>query len=231
MERVTYAQTKEDLLRLPPASIGITNAVALKPWRWFAKGELPALKTYSAVEARPAQQMAALKPREGFVLDWELVEDAAGYFSCGETYLMTDDFHVAFAYFVIRATITFAAGSAMYVDEPCFDWNPSCDPETEYVVLISKSDAESGEWMPGSAGSPSFGEYGPALVVPLQNLENPQTYAWSRFGNPGIISSSPTPSRITTKFRRVLVQRSLQTICGRRNSSCPRRAGIAASPT
>lgn len=199
VERVSYAQTKEELLGLPPGSSGITNAAVLKPSRWFAEGELPASKMYSAVESRPVQQMAALKGRHGFVLDWELVYDDWWWdFWCGNTYLIDGEVHIAEAAFEPGSVIKYVANasSSLWVDQFTYFYGGECNGTT-YTILTSVNDDEHGEWVEYSTGTPAVGDYGPALVVQPSELASCQANIIDLYGDPGIIANPPSLSTVT----------------------------------
>ena len=119
VESVRYRQAEQDLLKLPNPEEAATNKTArvASPARWFAEGTAPPMPKWTGETSGPMKLMAALAPRDGFVLDWELVEFVGWQeFWCGWTYLVEGEVHVSEAVFEPGAVIKYGWGSSLWVD-------------------------------------------------------------------------------------------------------------------
>ncbi len=200
VERVGYQQMEKDLLRLIEAETEATNTVVrvTDPRRWFADGKLPSGPKLAQKATPPVQRLAAVSPRTGYVLDWDLVYDGYSWdFYCGITYLVVDAVYLTGAWFEPGCVVKYTEGGSLYVDGPLTCAGGTCNG-TAYSLLTSVNDDAHGEWIEAySSGSPAAGDYGPALVVQSGDLSTAQSHIQVLYGSPGIVAANPSTVTIT----------------------------------
>ncbi len=126
-------------------------------------------------------------PSDGFVMDWELVDEFRTSFDCGQTYLVTSETHLAEISVETGSVVKYDIGASLYIDGQLYYWD-GCGG---YATLTSIYDDSIGEVIDEDETEPSSGDYGPAMVVRAADLSVAQTYIQSFYGVPGIISITP----------------------------------------
>ena len=135
----------------------------------------------------------------GFVLDWELVNNAYyGFtFDTSTTWLIYNETHISpNATILPGAVLKYYYGASLHIDGPLDCPDPG--PGGQKAILTSCNDDTAGEifW---SNGSPQEGEYGPALEVECDDVRTAQQRIESRYASPGIIASSTCLSAVSVE--------------------------------
>lgn len=195
IEHVRYREIRRELESLQQNVLSVTNGtagLAPKNGRWFAQGSLPARENPSQSMAFPAQQLASLDTKPGFVIDYDFVYSGDPWdFQCFLTYVISDECHLSGVGFEPGSVLKYEAGASLYVEGDFYFYGGGSCNGTTKAILTSVDDDSVGETIPWSSGSPSSCSYGPALAVQPDDFSTAQQAVLVSYGCPDIVALGP----------------------------------------